>query len=50
MFEKFRRKVVQLHRIRFGPIKLGNIKPGEMRPLTNAEKKALLQAAGLVQS
>ncbi|GAB4282292.1 MAG: pseudouridine synthase [Candidatus Rifleibacteriota bacterium] len=47
MFESLGRKVVQLHRIRFGPVKLGNLKPGEMRPLSETEKKDLLKAAGL---
>jgi 23S rRNA pseudouridine2605 synthase len=47
MFEKLERKVVQLHRVGFGPIRLGNLKPGELRPLSAAEKKALLKEAGL---
>lgn len=47
MFEKLDRKVVQLHRVRFGPVKLGNLKPGELRPLSAGETKALLKEAGL---
>jgi pseudouridine synthase len=47
MFETLDRKVVQLHRIRFGPIRLGNLKPGEMRPLSASETKILLKEAGM---
>lgn len=47
MFEVLGRKVVSLHRIRFGPLKLGTLKPGELRLLTPQEKAALLKAAGL---
>jgi pseudouridine synthase len=47
MFEKLGRKVVKLHRIRFGPLKLGNLKPGELRRLGQKDKSALLKAAGL---
>jgi pseudouridine synthase len=47
MFEKMGRKVVKLHRIRFGPLKLGNLKPGELRRLGQKDKSALLKAAGL---
>lgn len=47
MFEKLDRKVSQLHRIRFGPIRLGNLKPGDLRPLTASETKILLKEAKL---
>lgn len=47
MFDKLERKVVQLERVRFGPINLGNLKSGDMRLLSPGEKKALLKAAGL---
>ncbi|MEW6708539.1 MAG: pseudouridine synthase [Candidatus Riflebacteria bacterium] len=47
MFEMLDRKVVQLHRIRFGPIRLGNLKPGQMRQLTAAESDELMKEAGL---
>jgi pseudouridine synthase len=47
MFDKLDRKVIQLNRVTFGPIKLGNLKAGQMRRLTTAEQKALLKAAGL---
>ncbi|HOY68374.1 MAG TPA: pseudouridine synthase [Candidatus Ozemobacteraceae bacterium] len=41
------REVASLHRVRFGPIPLGDLKPGEIRSLSPAETKALRQAAGL---
>ncbi len=47
MFAFFGRKVVSLHRIRFGPLEIGNLRPGELRELNQQEKAALLKAAGL---
>ncbi len=47
MFASFRRQVVSLHRVRFGPLNLGNLRPGELRLLTAEENSALLKAAGL---
>lgn len=47
MFEFFDRKVINLHRVSFGPIKLGNLQSGKLREMTSEEKKALLKAAGL---
>lgn len=47
MFESLDRKVISLQRIRFGPLKIGNLKPGELRLLNPEEKAALLEAAGL---
>ena len=47
MFEFFGRKVVNLHRISFGPVKLGDLQSGKLRPVTSEEKEALLKAAGL---
>ena len=47
MFEYFGRKVINLHRISFGPIKLGNLQSGKLREATIEEKAALLKAAGL---
>lgn len=47
MFEHLNRKVISLHRVRFGPLKLGSLKPGELRLLSGEEKAALLKAAGL---
>ena len=34
--------IVSLHRIRIGPLVLGNLEVGEFRPLTESEKKLLL--------
>ena len=34
MFDYFGRKVTNLHRIAFGPIKLGNLQSGKLRPVT----------------
>ena len=47
MFEFFNRKVINLHRISFGPIKLGDLQTGKLREITAEEKKALLKSAGL---
>ncbi|MDD3147064.1 MAG: pseudouridine synthase [Candidatus Riflebacteria bacterium] len=47
MFAFMGRKVVSLHRIRFGPLKIGNLKAGELRELSSEEKAALLSSAGL---
>lgn len=47
MFAFFGRKVLRLHRIRFGTLEIGNLQPGELRELNQKEKAALLQAAGL---
>ena len=47
MFEFFDRKVINLNRVSFGPIKLGSLQSGKLREVTLEEKKALLKAAGL---
>lgn len=47
MFAALDREVTALHRVRFGPIKLGDLKPGTTRALSAAEMKALRHAAGL---
>jgi len=39
--------VIWLKRIRFGPLCLTGLRPGEIRPLSPKEKRALRQAAGL---
>lgn len=41
MFDKIGNPVLDLLRIQFGPIKLGNLKEGEVRPLTEEEIKRL---------
>ena len=43
-------KVRELRRIRFGPLELGNLKPGESRLLTPPEVRALRAAAGAAES
>lgn len=41
MFKHFGRLVEKLRRIRIGPVALGKLKPGQMRPLTPGELAAL---------
>jgi 23S rRNA pseudouridine2605 synthase len=38
-----RARVLTLHRLSFGPIELGTLKPGQARPLTPAEQTSLLE-------
>jgi 23S rRNA pseudouridine2605 synthase len=45
MFEVFDRRVIKLQRVQIGPIKLGELRIGRWRTLTEAEIKSLL--AGL---
>lgn len=40
---EMRARVITLHRLSFGPIQLGDLKPGQIRPLTLAEQASLLQ-------
>ena len=47
MFEFFERKVISLHRVRFGPIVLSDLEEGEIRPLDKRETAALLKAVNL---
>ena len=47
MFDYFGRKVINLHRITFGPIKIGDLQSGKLRTVTEEEKTALLKATGL---
>jgi 23S rRNA pseudouridine2605 synthase len=39
--------VTRLVRVRFGPIRLGGLPPGALRPLTSEEVHSLSRAAGL---
>lgn len=48
MFDYFNRKVENLNRVSFGPIKLGNLQSGKLREITNEEKQALLKAVRLL--
>ncbi|HEX3465067.1 MAG TPA: pseudouridine synthase [Candidatus Elarobacter sp.] len=41
MFESVEHPVVALTRLRFGPISLGELSPGELRPATERERAAL---------
>ena len=41
MFEAMGHAVVSLQRLRFGPVKLGALRPGRLRELSPAERKAL---------
>lgn len=41
MFEALRLTVLRLRRVRFGPVSLGDLKPGRCRPLAEAEVAAL---------
>lgn len=47
MFDKLNRNVVNLKRLRVGPVTLGNLRPGQMRLLNKTELKALYKAAGI---
>lgn len=47
MFEYFDRKVIRLHRIAFGPVKLGDLPTGKLRELTPEERTALITTCGL---
>ena len=47
MFAHLGRQVISLHRVRFGPLSIGSLKAGELRPLSAEEKAALLKSAGL---
>jgi 23S rRNA pseudouridine2605 synthase len=42
MFEVFERRVIKLQRIQIGPIKLGELRIGRWRALTDTEIKSLL--------
>ena len=41
-FEALGNRVVRLHRPRFGPLELGDLPEGSFRPLTEAERSALV--------
>ncbi|MFZ2960819.1 MAG: pseudouridine synthase [Candidatus Ozemobacteraceae bacterium] len=47
MFSLLFRRVLQLHRVRFGPVRIGALFPGECRTLTPREVEALFEAVGL---
>ena len=47
MFFRIEHPVIKLKRVAMGPVKLGELKPGQCRPLTAAEVLLLKQATGL---
>ena len=47
MFEAIGRQVTALHRERFGPLRLGELPPGQWRELNCAELHAIYEAVGL---
>jgi 23S rRNA pseudouridine2605 synthase len=47
MLEAVGNEVAALERVRFGPLSLGRMQPGEARPVTAAELRGLRDAAGL---
>lgn len=47
MFELLGRRVVDLQRLRLGPLGLGDLPEGALRPLSAAERERLHRAAGL---
>jgi 16S rRNA pseudouridine516 synthase len=40
-------KIERLARISYGPVRLGDLSPGESRPLTDEEERAIYKAVGL---
>ena len=44
MCELLELQVVDLHRVRIGPLRLGDLPEGRWRPLAPAEREALVQA------
>ncbi len=50
MFEAVRLTVLKLKRVRFGPVSLGNLKPGHCRPLTEREVEALRECVTVGES
>jgi 23S rRNA pseudouridine2605 synthase len=47
MFEAFGRRVTDLERVAIGPLRLGRLPEGEMRPLEASERDRLKEAVGL---
>lgn len=50
MFEALDRRVLTLHRDRFGPIRVGSLPVGKTRPLTVDERQELLSLTGLAKA
>jgi len=47
LFARLGHKVLRLKRLAVGPVRLGNLQPGEFRPLTREEIRALKRESGL---
>ena len=47
MFEEVGHPVIALARPQVGPVKVGDLRPGKMRPLNKREVAGLYKAAGL---
>ncbi|MFN3336923.1 MAG: rRNA pseudouridine synthase, partial [Thermomicrobium sp.] len=50
VFERVGYPVLRLHRVRVGPLRLGNLPPGQWRDLTPGELAALRRAVGLPET
>ncbi len=46
MLDSINRRTLSIKRIAFGPLHLGDLKPGQFRPLSGKEKKELFRLAG----
>jgi 16S rRNA U516 pseudouridylate synthase RsuA-like enzyme len=46
MLEAVGHRVTELERVRFGPLTLGDLRPGRSRPLRDDEMERLRRAAG----
>lgn len=49
MFFRVEHPVIKLKRVAMGPVRLGKMRPGEVRPLTSEEEEALKRQAGLLE-
>jgi pseudouridine synthase len=49
MFFRVEHPVIKLKRVAMGPVRLGKMRPGEVRPLTSEEEEAIKRQAGLIE-
>jgi pseudouridine synthase len=49
MFFRVEHPVIKLKRVAMGPVRLGKMRPGEVRPLTPEEEEGLKRQAGLME-
>jgi 23S rRNA pseudouridine2605 synthase len=47
IFEKSGHRVLELERLNYGPLALGDLRPGQKRELSQKEVRALFEATGL---